>query len=193
MARDTGALGHLQFALGFVARNHILAGELTEAAHLLDEADAIAEATGNARFVNAPMVLAAWRGDEAEASSLIDATSEESARRRWTSNNYAKAVLCNGLGRHDAALEAAWEAMQPDPIGYGTQLVPELAEAAARTGDRTRLEFAGDWLSERSAAISTPWLNGIDARVRALLSEGDAADALYLESIANLSGTRMAM
>jgi DNA-binding CsgD family transcriptional regulator len=191
VARDTGAFGHLQFALGFVARNHILAGELTEAAHLLDEADAIAEATGNARFVNAPMVLAAWRGEEAAASGLIDATSEESARRRWTSNNYAKAVLCNGLARHDAALEAAWEAMQPDPVGYGTQLVPELAEAAARTGDRTRLEFAGDWLSERSAAISSPWLNGIDARVRALLSEGDAADALYRESIANLSGTRM--
>ncbi len=191
VARDTGAFGHLQFALGFVARNEILAGELTEAAHLLDEARVIAEATGNAPFVNAPMVLAAWRGDEAEASGLIEASSKESTRRRWTSNNYAKAVLCNGLGKHDAALEAAWEAMQPDPIGYGTQLVAELAEAAARTGDRTRLEFAGDWLAVRTAAVSSGWLNGIEARVRALLSEGDAADALYRDSIRHLSGTRM--
>jgi DNA-binding CsgD family transcriptional regulator len=191
VARDTGAFGHLQFALGFVARNQILAGELTEAAHLLDEAAGIAEATGNAPFVNAPMVLAAWRGDEADASGLIEASSEESARRRWTSNNYAKAVLCNGLGKHDAALEAAWEAMQPDPIGYGTQLVPELAEAAARTDDRTRLEFARDWLAERTAAVSSGWLNGIEARVRALLSEGGAADALYRDSITYLSGTRM--
>jgi DNA-binding CsgD family transcriptional regulator len=190
-ARDTGAFGHLQFALGFVARNHILAGELTEAAHVLDEAGVIAEATGNAPFVNAPMVLAAWRGDEAEASGLIEATSEESARRRWTSNNYAKAVLYNGLGRHDAALEAAWEGMEPDPIGYGTQLVPELAEAAARTGDRPRLEFAAAWLAERTAAIRSAWLQGIDARVRALLSESDAADALYRESIEHLSATRM--
>src|SRR6478609_5311949 len=178
-ARDTGAFGHVQFALGFVARNQILAGELTEAAHLLDEARVIAEATGNAPFVNAPMVLAAWRGNETEASGLIEASSDESTRRRWTSNNYAKAVLYNGLGKHDAALEAAWEGMQPDPVGYGTQLVPELAEAAARTGDRTRLEFAREWLSERTAVISSGWLNGIDARVRALLSEGDAADALY--------------
>jgi DNA-binding CsgD family transcriptional regulator len=191
VARDTGAFGHLQFALGFVARNHILAGELTEAAHLIDEAGLIAEATGNAPFVNAPMVLAAWRGEEAEASALIEATSEESARRRWTSNNYAKAVLYNGLGRHEAALEAAWEAMQPDPIGYGTQLVPELAEAAARTGDRARLEFAQEWISERTAVISSGWLNGIETRVRAFLSEGDAADALYRDSIAHLSGTRM--
>jgi DNA-binding CsgD family transcriptional regulator len=191
VARDTGAFGHLQFALGFVARNQILAGELTEAAHLLDEADVIAEATGNAPFVNAPMVLAAWRGDETEASGLIEASSEESTRRRWTSNPYAKAVLCNGLGKHDAALEAAWEAMEPDPIGYGTQLVAEVGEAAARTGDRTRLEFARDWLAERTAAVSSGWLNGIDTRVRALLSEGDVADTLYRDSIEYLSGTRM--
>ena len=191
VARDTGAFGHVQFALGFVARNQILAGDLTEAAHLIDEAGVIAEATGNAPFVNAPMILAAWRGDEAEASGLIEASSEESTRRRWSSNNYARAVLYNGLGRHDAALEAAWEAMQPDPIGYGTQLVPELAEAAARTGDRTRLDFTHKWLSERTAVISSGWLNGIEARVHALLSEGDAADALYRDSIAHLSGTRM--
>jgi DNA-binding CsgD family transcriptional regulator len=191
VARQTGAFGHVQFALGFVARNQILAGELTEAAHLLDEAAVIAEATGNPPFVNAPMILAAWRGDEADASGLIEASSEESARRRWSSNNYAKAVLYNGLGKHDAALEAAWEGMQSDPVGYGTQLVPELAEAAARTGDPTRLEFAREWLSERTGVISSGWLNGIDARVRALLSEGDAADALYRDSIAHLSGTRM--
>jgi DNA-binding CsgD family transcriptional regulator len=191
VARDTGAFGHVQFALGFVARNHILAGELSAAAQLIDEADVIAAATGNAPFVNAPMILAAWRGDEAEASVLIEATSEESASRRWSSNNYAKAVLYNGLGRHDAALEAAWMAMQSDPIGYGTQLVPELAEAAARTGDRARLEFVGEWLSERTAVISSSWLNGIETRVRALLSEGDAADALYRDSIAHLSDTRV--
>ena len=190
VARDTGASGHLQFALTFVARNHMLAGEFSAAAQLIDQARSITEATGNAPLVNAPMILAAWRGDEADASELIDATSEQSARRRWTSNNYARSVLYNGLGRHDAALEAAWEAMQPDPIGYGTWLVPELAEAASRAGDRARLEFALQWLSERTRAISSGWATGIEARVRALLSEGEAADALYLESIAQLSGTR---
>ena len=121
---------------------------------------------------------------------MIEATSEESARRRWTSNNYARSVLSNGLGRHDAALEAAWEAMQPDPIGYGTWLIPELAEAAARAGDRSRLEFAAEWISERTRVIRSAWLSGVEARVRAFLSEGEAADALYRESIAHLSGTR---
>ena len=190
-ARDAGALGHLQFALSFLARNHMLAGELTAAALLIDEARVIAEATGNPPLVSAPMILAAWRGQESQASELIEASFEEAARQGWTSNNYARCVLYNGLGRHDAALEAACEAMQPDPIGYGTLLVPELAEAASRAGDRARLETACAWLSERTGAISSAWLTGIDARVRALLSESDVADAHYRESIAHLSRTRV--
>ncbi len=190
VARDAGAYGQLHFALSFVARNHMLAGELTAAAQLIDQARLIAEASGNAPPVNGAMILAAWRGDEAQASELIDATSEESARRRWTSNNYARSVLSNGLGRHDVALEAAWEAMQPDPIGYGTWLIPELAEAASRAGDRARLEFAAEWISERTRVIRSAWLTGVEARVGAFLSEGEAADTLYRESIAHLSGTR---
>jgi DNA-binding CsgD family transcriptional regulator len=190
-ARDTGALAHLQFALSFLARSHMLAGELTTATLMLDEARLIAEATGNAALVNAPMILAAWRGHEAQASELIEATAAEAATRRWTSNNYARSVLYNGLGRHDAARDAAWEAFQPDPIGYGSFLVPELAEAAARTGDRALLEFALEWLSERTPVISSGWATGIEARVRALASEGEVAESLYRQSIANLSGTRV--
>ena len=108
----------------------MLAGDLTAATLTIDESRSIAEATGNPALVNAPMILAAWRGREPEASELIEATSEEAAARRWTSHNYARSVLYNGLGRHDAAREAAWEAFRPDPVGYGSFLVPELAEAA---------------------------------------------------------------
>ena len=189
--RDVGALGDLQFALSFMARTHMLAGELTESGQLIDEARVIAEATGNPALVSAPMILAAWRGQESQASQLIEASFEEAARRGWTSNDYARCVLYNGLGRHEEARDAAWKAMEPDPIGYGTLLVPELAEAAARTGDRARLEFAFEWLSERTGVISSGWLTGIGARVRALLSEGEAAEALYRESIAHLSPTRV--
>ena len=173
------------------SESHLLAGDLTAATAVLDEADLIAEATGNSPLVNAPMILAAWRGDERQASELIDASSETAATRRWTSNNYARAVLDNGLGRHDAARDAAWEAFQPDPIGYGTLLVPELAEAASRTGERSMLEYTGEWLSQRTSVITSGWASGIDARVRALASEGDAAEDSYRESIAHLSRTRL--
>jgi DNA-binding CsgD family transcriptional regulator len=191
VARDTSALVHLQFALSFLARSHILAGDLTAATLMIDEARSIAEATENPPLVNAPMILAAWRGQEARASELIKATSEEAATRRWTSNNYARSVLYNGLGRHDIARDAAREAFQPDPIGYGSLLLPELAEAAARTDDRALLESALEWLSERTRVISSGWATGIEARVRALLSDGEIADSLYRQSIAHLSGAGM--
>jgi DNA-binding CsgD family transcriptional regulator len=191
VARDTGALGHLQFALTFLARSHMLAGELTTATMMIDEASLIGEATGNPALVNAPMVLEAWRGQEAQADELIQASSEESAKRRWTSNSYARAVLYNGLGRHDIARNAAWEAMQPDPIGYGTLLVPELVEAASRTGDRALLEYAEEWLTERTQVIASGWASGIQTRTQALLSDGEIAEHLYRQSIVQLSGTRV--
>jgi DNA-binding CsgD family transcriptional regulator len=191
VARDAGALVHLQFALSFLARSHMLAGELTAATLAIDETRSLAEATGNPAPVNAPMILAAWRGYEPQASELIQATSDEAAARRWTSNSYARAVLYNGLGRHDAARDAAWEAFQPDPIGYGSLLVGELAEAASRTADRALLEAALDWLSERTRVISSDWAIGIEARVLALASEGEIAERSYRESITYLARTRV--
>jgi len=191
LARDTGALGHLQFSLSFLARSQMLAGELTEAALVIDEARVIAEATGNQALVNAPMILAAWRGQEARTVELMEVSSAEAAQRGWTSHNYTRAVLYNGLGHHDAALAAAWEAFQPNPVGYATLLVPELAEAASRTEDRAMLEHALEWLSERTRVINSGWANGIEARVRALLSEGELADSLFRRSIAHLSSTRV--
>jgi DNA-binding CsgD family transcriptional regulator len=191
VARDAGALVHLQFALSFLARSHMLAGDLTAATLAIDETRSIAEATGNPALVNAPMILAAWRGHEPEASDLIEAASEEAAARRWTSHNYAKSVLYNAVGRHDAARDAAWEAFRPDPVGYGSFLVPELAEAASRTGDRELLESALGWLSERTRVINSGWALGIEARVRALLSEGEIAEGLYHQSITHLARTRV--
>jgi ATP/maltotriose-dependent transcriptional regulator MalT len=75
--------------------------------------------------------------------------------------------------------------------GLGPLVVPELAEAAPRTGDVALVRAALDWLSERTQVTPTQWSLGIEARVRALLSEGDAADRLYRESIAHLGRTRV--
>jgi hypothetical protein len=111
---------------------------------MIEEDRLIAEATGNPPLRSAPMALAAWRGQEAAASELIEATLDEATAHGWTLNAYASSVLYNGLGRHDAARDAAWQAFGRDPIGSGPFLVTELAEAASRTGNvelvRTALE-----------------------------------------------------
>jgi DNA-binding CsgD family transcriptional regulator len=194
-ARDTGALVLLQFGLNFLAVPHLLAGELATAARLIEEDRLIAEATGNPPAAYAAMTLAAWRGREAPATELIEATVQEATARgqgRLVSlADYASAVLGNGLGRHDAARDAAWRAFQRDPVGYGPFIVPELAEAASRTGDLALVRAALDWLSERTAVTPGDWSLGIQARIRAFLTQGAAAESQYAESIDRLGRTRL--
>jgi DNA-binding CsgD family transcriptional regulator len=193
-ARDAGALGSLQHALNALARTHLLAGELTTAELMIDEDRLIAEVTGNPPTGYAEMMLAAWRGQQTQASELIEATVREPATRDLSSMVnvaiHARSVLDNGLGRHGAARDAARRVFELGQLGAGPFVVPELAEAASRTGDTALVTAALEWLSERTAVTPTDWALGIQARVRALLSEGEAADRLYRESIAHLGRTR---
>jgi DNA-binding CsgD family transcriptional regulator len=166
---------------------------LTAAALLFEEDRLIAEATGHPPVAYNEMILAAWRGQEAPASELIEATLREATAggRGVISTTYASSVLNNGLGRHDVALDAAWRVFERDQLGYGPLVVPELVEAASRTGDEALVRAALEWLSERTRVTPTDWALGIEARVRALLSEGDVADRLYRESIDRLGRTRV--
>jgi DNA-binding CsgD family transcriptional regulator len=195
VARDMGALVHLQFAVNFLARVHILAGELSVAERLIDEDRLIAEATGNPPATYAAMMLAAWHGREHEASELIEATAQEATRHGAGVlvglAASATAVLANGLGRYDTARDAAWEVFEQDGVAAGPLVVAELAEAAARTGEVTLVRAALDWLSERTRAAPTEWALGIEARIRALLSDGEAADGFYQESVERLGRTRV--
>ena len=66
---------HLQFALNYLARAQLLAGDLATATLMVEEDRLIAEATGNPPVAhNAMMMLAAWRGWEREASELTEAS-----------------------------------------------------------------------------------------------------------------------
>jgi DNA-binding CsgD family transcriptional regulator len=78
-----------------------------------------------------------------------------------------------------------------DHVGLGLFVVAELAEAASRTGDQALVRAALEWLSERTRITRTDWVLGIEARVRALLSEAGAAESQYRESIARLGRTRL--
>jgi DNA-binding CsgD family transcriptional regulator len=191
LARDRGALVHLQFALSFLARSHLIAGELSTTAAMIEEDGLIADVTHNPALRSAEMTLAAWCGDEDRALGLISATATEASAHGWTGNAYARAVLYNALGRHDAALDAVARPFDRSPVGFGPFLVTELVEAASRTGDIARVRAALEWLSERTSVVRTEWALGVEARVRALLSEGDTADHLYRESIARLGRTRV--
>jgi DNA-binding CsgD family transcriptional regulator len=193
-ARNTGALAQLQLTLTALARIHLLAGEPTKAAQMIQEERVIAEASGNPPVRGAEMIAAAWRGQQTHASELIEATVRGAATHGRSSNAlvpaHASSVLNNGLGRHGAARDAARRVFELDQLSAGPFLVPELAEAASRTGDTALVAAALDWLSERTRATPTDWALGIQARVRALLSEGEVAERCYRESIVHLGRTR---
>jgi DNA-binding CsgD family transcriptional regulator len=195
VARATGALPQLRIALNFVASTHLLAGELSTAALMIEEDHLVAEATGNPPITYTEMMLAAWRGDEARAAELIQTTARDAGARglgRFVLlTRYASALLDNGLGRHGAARDAAWRAFEHDQLGVGHLVVPELAEAASRTGDLALVRAALEWLSERTRVTTSEWALGVEARVRALLSEGEVAERLYGDSIARLGKTRV--
>ena len=185
----------LRFAITHLGLYHILEGVLGTAARLIEEDRLIAAATGPPPAAHAAMMLAAWQGREQEATELIEATIQM-ATERGTGilvgfATCASAVLANGLGRHDAARDAAWRVFEHDYLGYGHLVVPELAEAAARTGDVALVQAALEWLSERTRVTPTEWALGIEARVRALLADGEAADRWYRESIEHLDRTRI--
>jgi DNA-binding CsgD family transcriptional regulator len=195
IARDAGALAVLPIALTYRAGVHVHAGEFAAASALLEEADAITTATGNAPLRYGVLALTAWRGDEGPASSVIeqcrrDATLRGDGRALGLIG-YVTAVLNNGLGRYDAALAGAQEACEHEDLGfYGWSLV-EFIEAAARTGAHEKANAALQELEARARAAGTNWGLGILDRSKALLSDGIAADALYRESIERLKRCRI--
>jgi DNA-binding CsgD family transcriptional regulator len=194
-ARETGALVHLQYALNLLAIPHLLAGELTAAGQMIEEDGLIADATGNPPVGYAQTVLAAWRGREAQASEMIEATLQRATASGLGGlvnlATYASSVLYNGLGRHDDARKVAWQTFERDHLGYGPLIVAELAEAASRTGEVALVRRALEWLSERTRVTRTDWALGVESRIRAFLSEGEAAEGLYCESIEHLEATRV--
>jgi DNA-binding CsgD family transcriptional regulator/tetratricopeptide (TPR) repeat protein len=196
-ARDAGALNVLPIALTYRAGVAVHAGEFAAAAAMIDEAEAITQATGNAPLRYTSLVLAAWRGDESRTLELIrhsrdDATGRGEGRA-ITLAEYVTAVLYNGLGRYPAALAAAERAAEYDDLGLCGWALIELVEAAARTGTPEAATAALRQLDERAQASGTDWALGAAARSGALLTDGPAAEALYREAVERLTRTRIAV
>jgi DNA-binding CsgD family transcriptional regulator len=194
LARDAGALSELPLAIRWRILLHTHAGELAEGAALIAEAQAVADATGIPLGPHGALGIAAFRGHEAEATDLFQAAMDGVTSRgegRGATSQYAAAVLYNGLGRYDKALAAAELVCQYDDIGVLGWSLAELVEAAVRSGQAARASDALQRLTETTRASGTDWAAGIEARSRALLSEGETAENYYREAIERLGRTRM--
>ena len=194
LARDAGALTEVPLAVRSRILLHAHAGELAEGAALIAEAQAVADATGSQLGPYGALGVTAFRGREAEAAEVIQASMDGVTSRgegRGVTSQYAAALLYNGLGQYDQALAAAELVCEYDDIGVLGWSLTELVEAAVRSGQPARASDALQRLSEMTRASGTDWALGTEARSRALLSEGPTAESLYREAIERLGRTRM--
>ncbi|HJY03365.1 MAG TPA: AAA family ATPase [Streptosporangiaceae bacterium] len=195
LAREVGALGQLPILLSPMAMDAVWSGDLGASASLIAEADTVRAATGSRQVPFAAAMLAAFRGREAEAAPLIQATLEQAAAGGQGGTvpgaYWVAAVLCNGLDRYEEALAAARQAREHEHAFTSAWALPELIEAAVRTGSMRAASDALDLLAEGARAGGTDWGLGIEARCRALLSEGEEAERLYTEAIGRLGRTRL--
>lgn len=111
-----------------------------------------------------------------------------------TATQWAAAVLYNGLGRYEEAYVAAKRGCEnPQEMGLSLQSTVELVEAAVRLGRSADAAAAVQRISDMAQASGTDWALGTSAGVRALVSDGQAADALYREAIERLDTTEVRM
>jgi DNA-binding CsgD family transcriptional regulator len=197
VARDSGALADLALALSTRVGVQLFAGQVAAAESLVEEAAALGDASDE-RIVPTYGALssAAFRGREQDFRRLIDRSIEGFASRGeglgLTLTHWATAALYNSLGRYDDAFEAAAQAaVDPRELWFSTFALIELVEAASRSGRPDQAVDALAVLTESTQASGTAWAIGVEARSRALLSDGDAAEGLYQEAIRQLESARV--
>jgi DNA-binding CsgD family transcriptional regulator len=196
LARATGTLSLLPYALDYLAENQILAGDLSMAAGLETEARELSSGLRADTLPYIALLLAAWRGQATTASGLIEVMTREARARgegcALAFADYATATLHNGLGQYELAADAAQKASAADEIATSSWALYELVEAASRSGRREVACDAVDRLSERLSASGTEWARGTEARSRALVEDGERAEDLHRQAIELLGQCRMA-
>jgi DNA-binding CsgD family transcriptional regulator len=195
IARDTGTLSELALALSAHTPVLVFCGDFPAAISEVIESQWVEETTGIGAAPYGALICAAWRGRSQEARQLIEQTIQESGSRGEgigvAVSQYSAAVLCNGLGHYEEALLAATSATEHQEVVVENWALSELIEAATRTGRADVATAAMERLAAKTGAASTPWADGIEARSRALLSQGVEAERHFLDAIQHLTRTRV--
>ena len=194
IVRDAGVLAQLPLHLASLAMSTSWTGDLAGVVSLIAEADSVAVATGTPFPPFTSMRLLALQGREADTSALTSAVLASVGGQGIAAANahWAAAVLYNGLARYEEAASAARQAsLNTFEPWVSTFALPELVEAAARGGDAELAREALERLAVSTQHCGTDFGLGVEARSRALLNDGPAADDLYRKAIERLSRTRL--
>jgi DNA-binding CsgD family transcriptional regulator/tetratricopeptide (TPR) repeat protein len=193
--RDAGALARLPIDLTDWAFFATWCGDFRAAAVAIAELEAITKATGSHIAPYAQLLLAAFRG-QADVLPLIESTIRDAGTSgqelgvQWA--EWVSAILFNGLARYDRALASAQRAADETPqLQFSPWASTELVEAAVRSARPDVASGALERVMSATEPCDTDWSLGIQARCRALMSEGESAERLHREAIERLSRTRL--
>ncbi|HXC77241.1 MAG TPA: AAA family ATPase [Candidatus Acidoferrum sp.] len=194
--RQAGALARLPLDLNHLGMFTLRCGDLPAAEELIDNINTAIEAAGTTLPPYVEMMLAAVRGREAEAEALIASVARDAAALGQglgvQTCHWMRAILCNGLGRYQDAMTAALAASEDTPELYvSAWATVELVEAAERNNNREVAKQALERVVASTTVAGSDSALGLQARSRALLSDGEAADGLYQQAIERLGRTRL--
>jgi len=150
-------------ALDYVAEWQAVTGQLAAAAALSAERREILAATGNPDRLGgaAALVLPAWGGSEADARSAAAAVTDASGPRGLGAGvvyaEWALAVLELGSGNYKAARAHALVVYEEDLPYMGTVVLPDLIEAAARSGYRRARPGRSSGWNSAPARVAPNW------------------------------------
>jgi DNA-binding CsgD family transcriptional regulator len=191
--RDAGVLALLPMAVAMRVAWELFEGDLAAASALVAEQDTVQEAISGDSPPGSRITLAAFRGRESEVEQLHEAATHDAVTRGdgplIALLHWSMAVLCNGLGRYDQALEAAQLGLAYPYDLVSDWVLSELVEAAARCGRIDAARGALDRLEELARACGTDWILGVEIRCRALVADPADAEELYRQAIDHLART----
>ena len=190
VARDSGSLQHLDGALWVLSLTEAMGGTPRRAQRYMEQVRELRRAIGyDAEHVVNVAVLAWSSATRSEVPGLTELIHAMGFGGVHSSAMATLAVVDLAEGRP----EAAYEKLKPlvdDPFFHLTALpYPDFVEAALRSGHEDEARDVLARLEANAAANGSPWARGAAARVRALLSPDDLAEAQFVEAVSLLERT----
>ncbi len=191
-SRDAGALRELTRGLYFLGMGDVVAGDLAAAGSHFSESRELMAARGDTTSLG-EVIATAWRGDgeatHAEVSRVAEAAAARGQGGVVVYTEHALAVMALGGSQYDAALASARRVDDEDSYFLSTVALPDLVEAAVRSGEPGLATDALDRCRRRAEASGTALALGLAARASALVEEDEAAEDRHRDALDLLAGT----
>jgi DNA-binding CsgD family transcriptional regulator len=192
--RELGALTELLFALDYRGMADSFTGHLDLAAESwteMRELMAVGQLSGMPGLASrGEGLLLAFRGRTAQSCAAGQAQIRNATARGQDGaadfGRYIVTIADLSRGQFGGAFDAASHVVRNDLPFIAERALPELIEAAVRSGQRDAAVSAFTVLADRTGAAGTHWALGLRERSRALLAEGNSAEEAYTEAISQL-------